>query len=544
MRKIYKKLIVSLFALFLGIWCGAVYAENPDNFSIEVNSSFNTTEAVDFTVVATKDGEWLKEYTWTILFLILDSNGNYLDSDFYTVPSHGFYDFVETDQWKKTFSKWLAITKAWTYTLEVDSLFPEWIIWKAVVNVAWDTGTSSFELVDISYPTNWSTETKQYVSVMWSCENLKNSPIVVYLNDKVVNSWYTDIKWWFNVSVQELISWDNTIQAKILDVNGVVLWESPTIIVKYKPVEDGVYSWIDIIPWKEWKQWDKFVFNVYTDDSVNSAQLIFSDWSKFSMDRIWQWLFSKELVATFSWNIDISVSLMQNLNEKIYENVSSIFVQENNAITNIKFTSTGIDGSQVIVSRETIWTIEKYKINYWTWKDDLINSETVSSSTILINNIQKDTTYYFQIIPMDAESHNSWEPSEIVEYHSDDLSCIVKGIKVRKEQIWDNYYLVRDPVENVTSYEVYKSDWADMTDARLVWNLTWTRFQYLFDKDATKDEYAYYQVQAICADWTTIIVDKAQKVKVWPIENMLLIIIISIFVYSLYRLHKISDERA
>ncbi|MBO4517013.1 hypothetical protein J5751_06400 [bacterium] len=45
---------------------------------------------------------------------------------------------------------------------------------------------------------------------------------------------------------------------------------------------------------------------------------------------------------------------MQNLNEKIYENVSSIFVQENNAITNIKFTSTGIDGSQVIVSRETI----------------------------------------------------------------------------------------------------------------------------------------------------------------------------------------------
>jgi hypothetical protein len=152
-------------------------------------------------------------------------------------------------------------------------------------------------------------------------------------------------------------------------------------------------------------------------------------------------------------------------------------------------------------------------------------------------------TYFFQIIPMDAESHNSWDPSEIVEYHPADLSCVVKWIKVRKEQIWDNYYLVRDPVENVTSYEVYKSDWADMTDARLVWNLTWTRFQYLFDKDAKKDEYAYYQVQAICLDWTSVIVDKAQKVKVWPVENMLLIIIISIFVYSLYKLHKISDEQ-
>ena len=392
---------------------------------------------------------------------------------------------------KKTFYKWLAITNPWTYTFEVQSLFPDWIIWKAVINVLWDSGESNFELINISYPTNWSTETKPYISVMWECENLKNSPVVVYLNNKVVNSWYTNIKWWFNLSAQELISWDNIIQVKIVDLNNVVLWESPAITIKYKPVEDGVYSWIEIIPGKEWKQWDKFVFNVYTNDSVNSAQLIFSDWSKYTMDRIWQWLFSKELVATFSWNINISVSLMENSNEKIYENISSIFVQENNAITNIKFTSTGIDGSQVLVSWETIWSIEKYKINYWTWKDDLINSNIVSSSTILINNLQKDTTYYFQIIPVDAESHNSWEPSEIVEYKPETLSCVVKWIKVRKEQIWDNHYLVRDPVENVTSYEVYKSDWADMTDARLVWNLTGTRFQYLFDKDAQKDEYAY-----------------------------------------------------
>ena len=544
MRKIYKKLIMSAFILLLSMWYALTYAETPDNFSIEVNSSFNVSESVDFTVIAIKNWEWLKEYTWTILFYILDSNGNYLDSDLYTMPSHGFYDFVDTDQWKKTFFKWLSITKAWTYTIEVSSLFPEWIIWKAVVNVQWEEESSSFELIDISYPSNWSIETKAYISVMWSCEKLKNSPVVIYLNDRVVNSWYTDMKWGFNLSAQELNSWDNTIQARIIDVNGIVLWESPTVIVKYKPQTDGAYSWISIIPWNTWKQWDKFVFNVYTDDSVNSAQLMFSNWLKYTMDRIWQWLFTKELVATFSGNIDISLSLTENSNEKIYEKIESIFVEENTAITNIKFTSTGVDGTQVIVSRETIWSVDKYKINYGTGKNDLTSSEIVSSSTILINNLQKDILYYFQIIPMDAESHNSWDPSEVVEYHPTSVSCVVKGIKVRKEQIWDNYYLVRDPVENVSSYEVYKSDWADMTDARLVWHLTWTRFQYLFDKDAKKDEYAYYQVQAICLDWTSIIVDKAQKVKVWPVENMLLIIIISIFVYSLYRLQKISDEMA
>lgn len=57
-----------------------------------------------------------------------------------------------------------------------------------------------------------------------------------------------------------------------------------------------------------------------------------------------------------------------------------------------------------------------------------------------------------------------------------------------------------------------------------------------------KEEYAYYQVQAICKDWTSVIVDKAQKVQVWPVENTLLILIISIFIYSLYRLHKLSDR--
>ena len=116
MKKIYKTLMASIFVLLLSCF---VHAENPDNFSIEVNPTLNTSEAVDFTVIATKDWEWLKEYTGTILFLILDSNGNYLDSDYYTLPSHWFYDFIETDQWKKTFYKWLAITNPWTYTFEV-----------------------------------------------------------------------------------------------------------------------------------------------------------------------------------------------------------------------------------------------------------------------------------------------------------------------------------------------------------------------------------------------------------------------------------------
>jgi hypothetical protein len=234
--------------------------------------------------------------------------------------------------------------------------------------------------------------------------------------------------------------------------------------------------------------------------------------------------------------------LMVNSDEKIYEKVETLLVKEYKWVSNIKFIATGVDWSQVIISWETIWDIPRYQINYWTWKEDLTKSTTVSSSSVLIENLNKDVTYFFQIVPQDLDSHTSWDPSDIVEYRPSALSCVVKGIKVTTEKIWDNYYLVWDPVENAISYEVYRSDWADMTDSRLVWSLTGTRFQYLYNPDATKDEYAFYQVQAICPDGKNVIVDKAQKVKVWPVENMLLIIIISIFIYSLYRLNKISDD--
>jgi hypothetical protein len=43
---------------------------------------------------------------------------------------------------------------------------------------------------------------------------------------------------------------------------------------------------IEILPSRSVKQGDKMNFNVSTDDSVSSAQLIFSNGLKYSMDRV------------------------------------------------------------------------------------------------------------------------------------------------------------------------------------------------------------------------------------------------------------------
>lgn len=543
MKKTLKGIVLSCLCLLLSMWY--IFAEDPDNFSIEVSENILAEEFVDFTVAAMKDWEILKDYTWSIIYWVNYANWNLLSEDFYTVPNGSWYNFEESDLWKKTFSKWLSIKNAWSYKLIVTTLWVDSnnITAEAVINVTDGNWTWKLETVSISYPTADSTETKSFVNVLWYCENLKNSPVNIYLNGSIVSSGQTDEKWDFNIVIYNLLSWENEIQAKIVDINNEVLWESSTIKIKYESPQDWLFKSLEVLPWRTGKQWDKFIFNVTTEDGVSSAQLIFSNGRKFSMDRVWQWLFSKEVMVDFFGDVDVSVSLIQWDDEKIYENLNQISVSESVAITNIKFTATWINNSDVIISWDTIWSVPKYQINYGTWKDNLLNSVAVSSSSVSVTNIEKNTTYYFQIIPIDEESHKSWEPSEIVEYiYSALLPCVVKWIKVTTEHIWDNYYLIRDPVENAIAYEVYKSEWADMTNSRLVGSLTGTRFQYLFDPTAKTDQYAYYQVQAICPDGNNVKIDDAKEVKVWPLENTLLVIIISIFVYSMYKLNKISDR--
>lgn len=522
------------------------FAQDDLSFLVELEpTTLNVWEAVDFKVTAMKNWEIFKDYSWDILFYI-----EWASTNDYTVPWWWLYTFKSTDQWSIVFSKWLTVNRVWSFLFQVSDIKDDSMIWEIAIMV-WDSETwQSVSKINIESPTANTKESKNSTIVIWSCSDLKNSPIVVFVNDKQVSSWYTDSKWNFNVFVDGLKTWDNKLQVKIVDINNIVLWESDILTINYTAPEDDFFKSLEILTTDnkkittntKLKQWEKIIFNLQTADTVTSAAILFSNGTKFSMDRLSQWSFTKELVTTFYGTLDISLELVEWMDTKDYKNISTIIIEQNTSISNIKFTATGVEWTDVVVSWDTIWDVDKYLVNYGTWKDALSNSITVTSAKILVENLQKDVTYYFQISPLDSDSHTSWDPSEIVEYHAASQPCIVKWINVKTEKIWDNYYLVWDPVENVRRYEVYRSDRADMTDSRKVWDLTWTRFQYLYDENATKDEYAYYQVQAICSDGSNVVIDKAQKVKVWPFENTLLVIIISVFVYSIYRLHKFWEE--
>ena len=538
MKRLHR-IIASILPLFALLAFG--FAAEPEAFYVEVKpSSFSVGESVDMTISAiTKDGTTVKDYEWDVFILV-----EKLSLNDYSTPSDGIYTFTASDQWVKLFSKWLKINKAWTYKLVVSDML-DTIRWEATI-IVWDGSNSSNNqhTVNITYPTSGSTESRSAINVMWNATTLPNSPVEIFLNKSMVASGYTDSQWSFNIYISWLRSGANEIQVKIVDVNEIILWESDVIIVSYSTPADWIFNSISILPANSAKQWDKISIELNTTEWVTSAELVFNNWDTYPMDRVSPGKFSKDITMKNFGVFNISVALIVNGTKKTYANVDTIVVAEHIGVYNVKFSSTWVDGTSIIMTWEQVWNSPKYNILYGTQKDNLQKNVIVSSTGVLVDNLQPRTKYYFQIVPMDSGSHASGTPSDIFEYNPDTVyaACVIQWITVKSEKIWDKYFLVRDKVENAVSYQVFRSDWKDMSSKTMVWETTDTRFEYYFNPDAESDQYAYYQIQATCADGSNAVIDDVEKVKVWPFENMIIILIVTWFVYCIYRLYRTIEQ--
>lgn len=535
MTKLYQRLLFSIVS-FTFFALSFVVAEEPDSFLVTIDpDTFGVWESVDMTITATKDWAILKDFIWDVF---IDISG--LTPDNYTVPHGGFYSFLIQDQWSKLFSKWLVVQKAGTYQVIVEDVFDSTIIGKTTIIVGNASDSAQLKQVNITTPINGSTEKKDSINIIWSSFDLRNSPIDIYLNGVLAGSTQTDSVWNFSFYLSNLKAGQNQIQAKVLDINNILIWESSLVLVNYEELVDDVFNSIKILPSGSIKQWDKVVFDVSVAEEVTSVEMRFSDGSSYPLDRSSPGVFSKEISMISPGAKDVSLSLMVNGEFKNYTNIASFLVTEDNSVSNIKFVTTWVDGTSVMVSWDSLWNSSRYRISYGINHDDLQKTVDVSSTGVLIENLQVSTKYFFQITPLDWESHASGEPSDVVEYNPSSVgsACVVKGIVVKSEKVGDKYFLIWDSIENVTKYEVYRSDWSDMSDMKKVWETTGTMFEYFFDKYAETDQYAYYQVQAICSDGSNVVVDQAQKVQVWPFENTILIVMITLFIYAIFKLYR------
>ena len=95
---------------------------------------------------------------------------------------------------------------------------------------------------------------------------------------------------------------------------------------------------------------------------------------------------------------------------------------------------------------------------------------------------------------------------------------------------------------NIEKYVIYRSDFetSEITQMQKVGETTGTMFEYPFNKNSKKEVYAYYLVQGICKDGTSLNIDSVKKIQTGPAENILLIILISLFGYTIYKLYGFS----
>ncbi|MCX6823836.1 MAG: hypothetical protein NT085_01810 [candidate division SR1 bacterium] len=547
MMKISRKtLIINILTfgiLGMGFIANTVLAADPAAFSVDVTpSSFDVNQAVDITIKAiASNGDTIKDYQGDVFIEI----EGIVDTADYTVPSDGLYTFLPQDQGVKLFSKGLTIKKAGTFTIKVSDIINDSIIGQKTIIVGTTAPTTTTETVTLISPVPGGVEKNNIANIMASAPALPNAPYEIYINNNAVSQGTTNGNGDISAYVSGITEGDNILQIKILNANNEVIGESQVVSFGYQPIKDGVFNSIKITPSGQFKQGEKASFTVNSSDSVTSAQLKLSDGKSIPMDKKNPGVFTKDVVMDTEGNIQVNVDLIVLGQAKSYSGVATIIVEKGSAIGKIRLYSDSVDKTKLNVTRESIGTIPQYKLDYGTSQNNLNLTTTVQTNEIVINNLNIGDIYYFQITPLDASGIPSGTPSEITQAKiGEEISCTVVGIKITTGQIGEKYYLMRSGAINMDKYVVYRSDFetTDISQMQKVGETTGTMFEYPFNKNAKKEAFAYYMIQGICKDGTTLNVDSVKKIQTGPAENILLIILISLFGYTIYKLYEFSKN--
>ena len=569
-----KRILASSLMIAL---LGVTFAVSPDAFQIEVSpSSFAVNQAVDFTVKAIKNKQVMKNYTGMV-FMTVDSaskgNSSKLTLTDATISNGGILELGLTDQGSKKYTKGLLITKPGNFTVNVADFSNDSISGSTTVIVSSDKKTD-VKKIDILSPSAWVEENQSTIDVMATAEDLPNARVQILLNDELAKETTTDNNGLVRDSISGLKFWTNVLQLKALSVTNEEVWASDKLVFTYQGQSENLLKSITATPNQNLKIWNKVRFELTTEDSVSSAKLILPGDKQYPLDKEKDGLFSKELMLTQTWSLDIASELSAGPTlVKKYDKMLTLEVADNIQIGEVKIQAlTTLAGAIQLDWKVIGGSSPAYAIQYGMNKDELAWTAITTGTVAMLSGFTYGKDYFFKIQPLNTANIPDGVPSDVLEFTMPIASgtgpnqtalsasglemtpdhptaalptCVVKNIKVSTQKIGNKYYLVRNKVENATKYLVYKSDFADNTDKSFLGETELTRFEYPFDKTSKEDVYAYYSVEALCADGNKAVLTEAQKVKVGPVEDMMLILTLTMLGYLIYRLYSYrSDENA
>ena len=566
-----KRLLVSsLMITFFGV----TFAVSPDAFQIEVSpSSFAVNQAVDFTIKAIKNKQVMKNYTGMV-FMSVDGiakdSASKLKLTDATISNGGILEMGLADQWVKKYTKGLLITKPGNFTVSVADFTQDTISWSTTVMVSSDF-KAEVRNIQILSPSAWSEENQSTIIVMASADTLPNARVQILLNVALAKETTTDANVLINDTISGLKVGTNVLQIKALSVTNEQVGSSEKLVFTYQGQSDNLLKSFTATPNQNLKVWNKVRFELTTEDNVSSAKLIFPDNKEYPLDKEKDGLFSKELMLTQTGSLDIASELSAGptLNKK-YDKMLTLEVADNTQIWEVKIQAlTTLAGAIQLDWKVIGWSSPAYAIQYGLTKDDLAGTAITKETTATLSGFTYGKDYFFKIQPLNIQNIADGLPSDVLEFTMPIASwtgpnqtalsasglemtpdhptaalptCVVKNIKVSTQKIGNKYYLVRNKIENATKYLVYKSDFADNSDKSFLGETELTRFEYPFDKTSKEDVYAYYTVEALCADGNKAVLTEAQKVKVGPVEDMMLILTLTMLGYLIYRLYSYREE--
>ena len=566
-----KRLLASsLMITFFGV----TFAVSPDAFQIEVSpSSFAVNQAVDFTIKAIKNKQVMKNYTGMV-FMSVDGiakdSASKLKLTDATISNGGILEMGLADQWVKKYTKGLLITKPGNFTVSVADFTQDTISWSTTVMVSSDF-KAEVRNIQILSPSAWSEENQSTINVMATADTLPNARVQILLNDALAKETTTDANGLINDTISGLKVGTNVLQIKALSVTNEQVGSSEKLVFTYQGQSGNLLKSFTATPNQNLKVWNKVRFELTTEDNVSSAKLIFPDNKEYPLDKEKDGLFSKELMLTQTGSLDIASDLSAGPTlSKKYDKMLTLEVADNTQIWEVKIQAlTTLAGAIQLDWKVIGWSSPAYAIQYGLTKDDLAGTAITKETTATLSGFTYGKDYFFKIQPLNIQNIADGLPSDVLEFTMPIASwtgpnqtalsasglemtpdhptaalptCVVKNIKVSTQKIGNKYYLVRNKIENATKYLVYKSDFADNSDKSFLGETELTRFEYPFEKTSKEDVYAYYTVEALCADGNKAVLTEAQKVKVGPVEDMMLILTLTMLGYLIYRLYSYREE--
>jgi len=490
------------------------------------------------------NGDVFKEYNGMIIMEF----SQFLNPDQYDIPSDGIYTFQAQDLWVKTFSKGLRLKEWGTYTINVFDINDETIMGSTTIIVGEkrdDDLVQKNAIVDIISPLSGEQINSRSFALLGRSEIIR-SPIQIFLNgNQVPIETQSDENGNFSAFMRGLNSGDNEVFVRVVNINNQVLAESNVVrFIAKQGVNDGTLNGITITPSPTMNAWDSTTYTIQVGNGVANAELRIGDVGVFPLDRASPTSFSKVIAIDRVGIHGLSINLLTNDGErKIYNNIEFIEVREPPkpvSIANLRVVRSNVDSTAAQLSWENEGAVSWYLIMRWPTQDSMTNSWFSTGTSFTVTNLGTWQASFFQVFGVDSTKAPVGTPSNVVSSNFEQQwsapvlwgTCIVSNLGSRTEKVGNQHFLIWDPVPNATAYIISK---IDANGARqVVAEVAQPRYQYPFDPTLETATFETFSIEARCNDGQTLMVHGAARVNVWPKENMIAIILISLCLYGFY----------